>query len=499
MSAMLNITSADPKELIADLQRQLAECTVDRDQALAKEAATAAALREAIEYQTATSDVLNIISRSTFDLQPTLETLVQAATRLCTADIGGLFLPDGEFYKLAASFASTPEYDLLLRARPIRIDRRTLTGQTVLEARVVHIPDVAADPEYGTPEAVTVAKVRTALGVPLLRQGEVIGVISLGRRQVEPFSERQIELVRTFTDQAVIAIENTRLINETREALEQQTATAEVLQVINSSPGDLAPVFDAILEKATHLCDTAFGVLWRYDGELFHPAAVNGPAAFAEFFMNEAALRAAPESGLGIYIAGEDVVQVADLASSELYRQGNPGRRAYVELGGGRTAMSVALRKDAILYGAVQVYRREVRPFTNTQIALLQNFAAQAVIAMENARLLTETREALEQQTATAEVLEVINSSPGDLAPVFDTILRKPRASVGLLLALYNSIRTVRSAPPQCTASQILLADLVRQPINRHPDHLCCASSTANNAYNSPSRRTRQPRALSDS
>ena len=185
-------------------------------------------------------------------------------------------MPDGEFYKLAASFASTPEYDSLLRARPIRIDRRTLTGQTVLEARVVHIPDVAADPEYGTPEAVTVAKVRTALGVPLLRQGEVIGVISLGRRQVEPFSERQIELVCTFADQAVIAIENTRLVSDLRQALEQQTATAEVLQVINASPGDLAAVFDAMLEKAMHLCEASAGYVRLYDGSKHTLAASRG-------------------------------------------------------------------------------------------------------------------------------------------------------------------------------------------------------------------------------
>jgi GAF domain-containing protein len=212
---------------------------------------------------------------------------------------------------------------------------------------------------------------------------------------------------------------------ERDEALEQQTATAEVLQVINSSPGDLAPVFDAMLQKAMRLCEAAFGVLWTFEGELGHAAAFRGvPPAFAEF-LTQGPHRETSGTANSRLRRGETVVQIADIVEDDAYRSGAPVRRALVELGGGRTMLAVPLRRDDALLGSFIIYRQEVRPFTEKQIALLQNFAAQAIIAMENARLLTETREALEQQTATAEVLEVINSSPGDLTRVFDAMLEK--------------------------------------------------------------------------
>src|SRR5215469_2353272 len=218
---------------------------------------------------------------------------------------------------------------------------------------------------------------------------------------------------------------------ERDESFQRETATTEVLRVINSSPGDLAPVFDAMLEKAMRLCETSFGILWTYDSEQFSPVVVHGPAAFVEFYRGQRQLPPVPGSGLARHVSGEDLIQMADIANDALYKDQNPRRHAYVELGGARTAISVALRKDGTLLGAIQVYRQEVRPFSDKQIVLLQNFAAQAVIAMENARLLTETREALEQQTATAEVLGVINSSPGELAPVFDAILEKAHSRCG--------------------------------------------------------------------
>ena len=384
-------------------------------------------LQETLEYQTATSDVLKVISRSTFDLQPVLDTVVETAARLCDADQATIVRREGDLWRTVANIGFPPEYLAYYRSRGgsrYGPDVPSVAARAVREKVPVHIYDVAAVPGY--PDAsIRLGKQRTSLGVPLLRDGEVIGIIVLARQRVEPFTDRQIDLVSTFADQAVIAIENTRLITEQREALEQQTATAEVLQVINASPGDLNPVFDTMLENAMRLCDSAFGEFYTFDGSKFRLAANRGvPVAFAELRM-KTPVTDAPGSLMHRLREGANVVHVADVKDDELYRTGEPIRTSLVDIAGARTVLTVALRKDGSLLGFIALYRQEVRPFSNRQMALLQSFAAQAVIAMENARLLTETREALEQQTATAEVLQVINASPGDLTPVFDAILEK--------------------------------------------------------------------------
>jgi GAF domain-containing protein len=255
----------------------------------------------------------------------------------------------------------------------------------------VQIIDVLADPLYEAKDDARIGNVRTLLGVPLIRDGVPIGVIGLARTRVEAFAERQIALVRTFADQAVIAMENARLLTETREALEQQTATAEVLQVINSSPGDLPPVFDAILDKALRLCEAFFGSLWTYDGEYLRPAALRGMSSSYTDFLRTGPHPLGPAQQRLIH--GEHVVHFADVPAGEGYRSGDPTTRALVDLGGVRAFLAVALRKEETLLGHFVVYRRDVGPFSDKQIGLLKNFAAQAVIAMENARLLGELRQ----------------------------------------------------------------------------------------------------------
>ena len=397
-------------------------------------------LQETLEYQTAASDVLNVISRSPSNIQPVLETIAETAQRLCHAEQAYIMRLDGGLYHLAAAKDARSERIEYLKNNPIVPDRGSVTGRVATERRTIHITDAQLDPEY-TLNMAGDAGYRSILGVPLLRKGVSIGVIILTRGIAEPFTEKQIQLVTTFADQAVIAIENVRLFEteqqrtrELTESLEQQTATSEVLQVISSSPGDLQPVFATMLENAVRICDAKFGNIYRWDGDaLHHVATYNMPTAFAEVVGRLPAMRRSSKTTLSSrLLATKSVVHVFDLAADQAYlERRSPPIVAAVELGGVRTALAVPMLKENELIGSFILSRQEVRPFTDKQIALVTSFANQAVIAIENARLLNELRQRTDELgrsvgelRALGEVSQAVNSTL-DLETVLSTIVAK--------------------------------------------------------------------------
>ena len=395
-------------------------------------------LTEALEQQTASSEVLQVISRSPGELDRVFAAMLENAVRICHAKFGNIYRLKGDALHLAASHNTPAAYAEHRRHSPLRFDQmpdsllQMLATKTPVQ--VEDILELLGDAEKRNPVVVAGAElggIRTVLNVPMLKEEKLVGAFIVSRQEVRPFTDKQIELVKNFAAQAVIAIENARLLNELRqrttdltertadltEALKQQTATSEVLQVISSSPGDLQPVFAAMLENATRICEAKFGMVFRFDGEAFVLAAQIGtPPAFAEYAERRGTFRPREGSHLDRVLRTRAVSHTADYAAEGV-------AAPPVTLGGARSTVDVPMLKDNELIGAFSIYRQEVRPFTDKQIALVTNFAAQAVIAIENARLLNELKQSLEQQTATADVLKVVSRSTFDLQTVLEALV----------------------------------------------------------------------------
>ena len=402
-------------------------------------------LQESLEYQTATSDVLKVISRSTFDLQPVLDTLLETATRLCVADGGAITIREGEAFRFVAVRGHSDDFAASERNRVVRTDSASwrLLQERIAQEGAAHIVDILALPEFGENQYAAISKMRTILVVPMLRDGAVVGLLHFFRFRVEPFTERQIDLVRTFADQAVIAIENTRLLEELRESLAQQQAIAEILQVINRSPGELQPVFDAILEKAMALCDVAYGDLELYDGKSFRAVATRG---LTDTF-DAQVRRGYPgddNPATRLLIAGERVSHIANMADVDFSKV---FAHEPVKDEGHHTLLCVPLRRDDALLGMIACARGEVRAFSEKEIALLENFAAQAVIAMDNARLLDEIRQHQAE-------LRVTFDNMGDGVAMFDA---------GHRLAAWNrNFQQILDLPDEFVASRPTLEEYIR-------------------------------------
>jgi signal transduction histidine kinase len=405
------MAAGEASSTIANLQEQVSALTRE--------------LSEALEQQTATAEVLQVISSSPGALEAVFQAMLQNATRICEANFGVLFRYEGDAFNPAALLGVPPAYaDSQRRRGPFRPEDGGPLHRLLQTKELVQRVDELAEPKPGP--AARYGGARSLLAVPMRKENELIGAFVIYRTEVRPFTDKQAALLSNFAAQAVIAIENTRLLNELRDSLEQQTATSDVLRVISSSPGDLEPVFQAMLENATRICEAKFGILFLSTGDGFHTAAMhNAPPALVEARRREPLFRPPPTSALGQMAASKRPTQIADMLAEQGYFDPKPGysQPQIGRLADARTVVAVPMLKDNELVGAIVIYRQEVRPFTDKQIELVTNFASQAVIAIEDTRLLNELRESLQQQTATADVLKIISRSTFDLQAVLTTLV----------------------------------------------------------------------------
>jgi class 3 adenylate cyclase len=385
-----------------------------------KEPEVAQLIRErdqALEQLSAASEVLKIISFSPSDLRPVFDALAENAARLCHGFDVYVQLREGNLVRYVAHYGGIiPTSPVVGGTRPLTRD--LVIGRAMLESRLIHLLDAQAESEE-FPEGSAIARrtgYRTIIAVPLMRQGCAIGTIAVRRVEAKLFSDKEVELLSNFAAEAVIAIENARLLTELRqrtadlsESLEQQKATFEVLKVISSSPGELEPVFRAILENATRICGAKIGILFRFDNGAFTAVATLGVTAEYKGYLNRGPIRAGPGTGLGRVAAGEQTVHIIDTQAEQAYADREPLRVATAELGGARSLLNVPMLKDGELIGAIGIYRQEVRPFTDKQVELVTNFAAQAVIAIENARLLSELAQRTEQLEMRSQEIAKLN------------------------------------------------------------------------------------------
>ena len=435
-----------------------------------------AELHDALAQQLATAEVLQVISGSSGDLALVFDTMLDKAMHLCGAQFGVLAAYDGKTFRTAAARGLPDKYAAHRRRSTGDYGPGTAPFRHLQGEAVVHIVDLKDSDAYraGEPNRralVDLAGARCLLCVPLLSDRRVIGCVMIFRQQARPFGDRQIALLKYFAAQAVIAIENARLFDEVEsksrqlsEALQQQTATAEVLQVTSNSPGELGPVFRAVLENATRICDARFGTLLRFDGTAFHFAAdVGTPAALAEYVRRPGPFQGLPGGMIDRIFTTRQMQHTPDYAADP-----TPGLAA--RLGGARSALGVPILKDGTLVGAIVIYRQEVRPFSDREIELVRVFAAQAAIAIENARLFNETREALERQTATADILKVIASSPSDVQPVFEAIAERSKRLVDALsttvFRLEDGIMHLRAFTPTSPEADAALKAMFPVPLS---------------------------------